>query len=87
MCPASGPLMCIDAISLGRGESNCAITSFFLAQFKSNFEKVYMEFLIKKITHTILYYFLSGRLCKEQSQPRAFGLYEEAQEGIPSRPH
>lgn len=46
-----------------------------------------MEFLIKKITHTILYYFLSGRLCKEQSQPRAFGLYEEAQEGIPSRPH
>lgn len=46
-----------------------------------------MEFLIKKITHTILYYFLSGRLCKEQNQPRAFGLYEEAQEGIPSRPH
>lgn len=45
---ASGPLIYLDAISLGRGENIYAITSFLLAHFESNFEKLHMKFVMSK---------------------------------------
>lgn len=72
VCVASGPLICPDAISLGRGESYYAVT-FLLAHFKSNFEKLCAELIINKDHLLCSLPILSSGLCNDS------GPYERAQ--------